>query len=137
MRHVVADSVVVSLFMLTLPYAALAGQEGMSGSEQARAQPQEQYAASEPMVRQTVRGRLIVGTLEGVIESSTGTMYYFATKDRIARQLMAACRGADFCEADVMLDSGEIMRVRSARPVLKAALSDKERDEWSKRLSNK
>jgi hypothetical protein len=71
-----------------------------------------------------------------VIKSSTGTMYYFATKDRITRQLLAACGGADFCEADVMLENEEIMRVRSARPISNSALSDKERDEWKKQLGN-
>jgi hypothetical protein len=136
MRNGLTGGAVASLLILTLPCMALAEQSGVGGSVHTGVQRQEQYAASKPLVRHTVRGRLIVGTLEGVIETSTGTMYHFATKDRISRQLMAACRGADFCEADVMLDSGEIMRVRSARPVLKSALSDKERDEWSKRLSN-
>jgi hypothetical protein len=122
--------------MLIHSSMASAEQHSTTIPRQAGAQPQDRYTASSSRVRQTVRGRLIVGTLEGVIESSTGTTYYFASKDRIARQLLAACGDADFCEADVMLSHEEIMRVRSARPLLKSALSDKERDEWKKHLGN-
>ncbi len=135
MRNLIPGAVIVSV-MLIPSSVAFAGQAVAGISGQAATQPHARYAASIPRVRQTVRGRLIVGTLEGAIESSTGTMYYFATKDRIARQLMAACGGADYCEADVMLEHEEILRVRSARPVLKSALSDKERDEWKKHLGN-
>ncbi len=136
MRGTLNAAVVASGLVLALPCAALADPRGVDSTGLTGRQPQERYAASRSWVRQTVRGRLVVGTLEGVIETSTGTMYYFASKDRIARRLLAACGGEHFCEADVMLDGEEIMRVRAVRPVLKSALSDKERAAWKRHLGN-
>jgi hypothetical protein len=72
---------------------------------------------------ETIRGRLIVGSLEGVIETSDGTMYSFASKDRIAWQLLAGCRNTsvtgELCEAEVIAEDLEIKRVLKVRQVLR------------------
>ena len=45
--------------------------------------------------KQTVRGKLIVGSLEGVIELPGRRMYSFASNSRVARKLLAGCNDTD------------------------------------------
>ncbi len=128
MPGVLKSTVTASIVASVLPSAALAEPKGVTGTTM---QPQVRYAASKTWVRQTVRGVLNVGTLEGVIRSADETLYYFGSKDPVASRLLNACGEPDeLCEADVMLQGEEIIKVLSARTVRRSTLSDKEQAKW-------
>ncbi len=128
MPGVLKSTVTASIVASMLLGATLAGPGGTAG---ATMQSQIHFAASKARVRQTVRGVLEVGTLEGVIRSADDTLYYFGSKDPVARRLLNACGEPDeLCEADVMLQGEEIMKVLSAHTVRRSTLSDKEQAKW-------
>jgi hypothetical protein len=75
--------------------------------------------ASTRPARETVKGKLTAGTLETVIETADGTMYFFATKDRIGKRIIATCNDPDqLCEVDAMVDDQEIIKVIRVRKAI-------------------
>jgi hypothetical protein len=90
--------------------------------------PSNAMSAPKP-AKQTVRGKLIVGSLAGVIELSGRRMYSFASDSRIARKLLAGCNNTDeFCEAEVIANSDqEILRVLKVRKLRRDQLTPAER----------
>jgi hypothetical protein len=91
--------------------------------------PSNAMSAPKP-AKQTLRGKLIVGSLEGVIELPDRQMYSFASDSRIARKLLAGCNDTDeFCEAEVISNSDqEVLRVLKVRKLRRDQLTPAERE---------
>ena len=71
---------------------------------------------------QTIRGKVLWGSLEAVIETQDGTMYAFATRSPVARRIFAVCDVDDLCEVEGTLEGGDtIESVKKVRKLGAAA----------------
>ncbi len=82
----------------------------------------EQKSTGSKLSTQTIRGKVLWGSLETVIETEDGTMYPFATKSSVARRIFAVCDVDDLCEVEGKLEGGDtIEAVRKERKLGAAA----------------
>jgi len=69
-----------------------------------------------------VRGKVLWGSLESVIETQDGMMYAFVTKSSVARRIYAVCKVDDLCEVEGTLEGGNAIKaVKKVRKLGAAA----------------
>ncbi len=87
-------------------------------------------------VPETIRGKLILGTLEGVIETADGTMFSFWSKGAVARKLLSACNDPfGLCEAEIIAEHEVVKRVLKVRKIQTSELTAGERETFKDHLT--
>jgi hypothetical protein len=103
---------------------AVGSGQALTGTEQkpARVISAGQRSVGSRLPTQTIRGKVLWGSLETAIETQDGTMYAFATKSSVARRIFAVCGADDLCEVEGTLEGGDtIETVKKVRKLGGAA----------------
>jgi len=74
-----------------------------------------QKGPSAKPAKQTVKGTVLWGSLESVIQTPDGTMYTFDSKSSVAKRIFAACSVDQLCEVEGTADRDEIISVSAVR----------------------
>ena len=74
-----------------------------------------QKVGSAKSAKRTIKGTVLWGSLESVIQTAEGTMYTFDTKGLAAKRIFAACNADELCEAEGSVEGSDIISVSAVR----------------------